>query len=64
VPERKVLRRCREIASDGAEVRCVARLFHRLAAETWESPPADPSEVEGLLYQVSSSFSLHVLFQQ
>jgi len=28
------LRRCRKIASDGAEVRCVGRLFHRLAAET------------------------------
>ena len=28
------MRRCRKIASDGAEVRCVGRLFHRLAAET------------------------------
>jgi len=32
--KRQVLRRCREIVSDGAEVRYPGRLCHRLAAET------------------------------
>ena len=32
--KRKVLRRCRKIVSDGDEVRCAGRLFHRLAAKT------------------------------
>ena len=32
----------------GEEVRCVGKLFHRLAAKTdWESPLADGSKVEG-----------------
>ena len=30
----KVLKRCQKNVSDGAEVRCPGRLFHRLAAET------------------------------
>ena len=29
-----VLKRCRKIVSDGAEIRCAGRLFQRLAAET------------------------------
>jgi len=29
-----VLKRCQKIESDGAEVRCAGRLFHRLATET------------------------------
>jgi len=28
------LRRCQKIVSDGEEVRCVGKLFHRLAAKT------------------------------
>jgi len=32
--KRKVLRRCRKIVSDSEEVRCVGRLFHRLATKT------------------------------
>ena len=31
---RVVLKRCRKIVSDGDEVRCAGRLFHRLAAKT------------------------------
>ena len=32
--KRKVLRRCRKVVSDGDEMRCAGRLFHRLAAKT------------------------------
>ena len=32
--KRKVLRLCRKIVNDVTEVRCVKRLFHRLAVET------------------------------
>jgi len=41
------LRCCREVVSDGAEVRFAGRLFQKLAAKTEkEGAPADGSEIE------------------
>ena len=43
---RNVLRRCLNIASDGADVTCDGRLFQKLAPENRKSPFADGGEVE------------------